>query len=108
MLPHVSKIINLAVCAFVISSFSAKADQQELLRSLQNSDDYEQNIEAYVAAAERMIELGICTMDDFSAAGGWIKASGANQNRPIYFTYCGSFTISGRWYLNVADGRFYQ
>ena len=54
------------------------------------------------------ITLLFVAFSDFHAAGGWSKATGTNQTRPVYFTYCGGFSIVNRWYVNIESGRIYQ
>lgn len=86
----------------------AAAATSGLPEALKNSDDIEMYLDDFIKASEILIARRICTVEDFDYAGGWAKATGVNQNRPVYFTYCGGFSIPYRWYLNVKSGATYQ
>lgn len=75
-------------------------------RLVAQSDDFTQHREAFVRAANELIESGRCTPGDFEEQGGWMKSSN-HRNEPIYFTYCGGMTIANRIYLNAATGRIF-
>lgn len=72
------------------------------------SDDYRQYKSAFVAAAKKLIANGRCTSDDFEQAGGWTKSTTTYRNKPVYFVYCGAFTLSNRLYLNASTGEIFQ
>lgn len=103
-----SVAITLLFVAFSTASQSVSAQTLKLEQALSYSDDLARHSDAFVSASLKLIEGRSCTISDFHAAGGWSKATGTNQTRPIYFTYCGGFSIVNRWYVNIESGRIYQ
>lgn len=73
-------------------------------RVVAQSDDFAQHREAFVKAANQLIEDGRCTAAEIGEMGGWVKSTN-ERDRPIYFTYCGGMTMANRLYLNVDFGR---
>jgi hypothetical protein len=74
---------------------------------ISGSDDLRQHREAFIRAAENLMQSGQCTAQDFINEGGWIKAvTGANRDRPVYFTYCKGG--QDRVYLDAGDGRIFR
>ena len=100
--------LPLLVTAFLTIAQAGHAQTSTLEQSLRQSDDVDLHLAEFVLAGTKLIERGTCTTADFHEAGGWAKATGANQSRPVYFTYCGGFTIPNRWYVNIETGRVYQ
>ena len=72
------------------------------------SDDFSQYGDAFVAAAKSLIADGKCTEGDFREAGGWIKSTTTYAREPVYFTYCGGWTVENRIYLNAKSGRIFR
>lgn len=64
------------------------------------SDDYRVYRDAFVRAAEQLMQSGQCTTDDFASWGGWIKSSDY-ADYPVYFIRC---QVGGRLYLNAQTG----
>ena len=93
---------------FVLGAQFASAEEVGLKASLKYSDDTDLYLAEFVAGSERLIARKTCSVADFQNSGGWVKATGENSSRPVYFTYCGGLTIKNRWYLNVKTGRTYQ
>ena len=70
------------------------------------SDDFARYRRAFVIAARTLIEDGRCTAGDFEENGGWMKSSN-HRDEPIYFMYCGGFTVANRIYLDASSGRIF-
>jgi hypothetical protein len=70
------------------------------------SDDFGRYRRAFVTAARTLIDDGRCTAGDFEENGGWMKSSN-HRDEPIYFMYCGGFTVANRIYLDAASGRIF-
>ena len=98
----------VGIVAFALTYSSASAEDFTLQEALENSSDLILYRDEFTLTSQTLIDEGVCVLKDFYNSGGWIKATGANQNEPIYFTYCGGFTLSNRWYVNVENGRIYQ
>jgi hypothetical protein len=103
---------KLNACLFIVAILTgaqgASAETSALDQALGNSDDSDLYFDEFVLASEKLIDRRTCTVADFREAGGWVKATGVNQSQPVYFTYCGGFTVQNRWYVNVQNGRIYQ
>ncbi len=69
--------------------------------SVKQSDDFNSRFPAFTIASAKLILQGKCTFKDFYDGGGWYKATFENWERPVYFTFCGEYTIKGRIYLNA-------
>lgn len=72
------------------------------------SDDYRTYAEAFAKAAEALITSGRCTRTDFEEVGGWFKSTVNHPNQPVYFTYCGGWTLQNRLYLNAETGEVFK
>lgn len=99
---------SLFIWVLMTGAQTALAETSKLEQALNNSDDINLHLDDFILASAELIERRTCTIADFREAGGWAKATGANQSQPVYFTYCGGFTIPNRWYVNVQSGRIYQ
>lgn len=71
------------------------------------SDDYRVHKDAFIEAAERLINDGRCSANDFRENGGWAKST-TRRDQPIYFMYCGGFTNANRLYLDASTGRIFK
>jgi hypothetical protein len=72
------------------------------------SDDYAAYKDAFAKAASGLIANGSCSRGDFEEMGGWLKSSLRGAEEPVYFTYCGGFTIADRLYLNASTGEVFR
>jgi zinc-ribbon domain len=72
------------------------------------SDDYRIYKAAFVRAAQSLISSGQCSEADFREIGGWWKSTEQHRDQPIYFTYCGGFTLAYRLYLNAETGEIFR
>ena len=72
------------------------------------SDDYATYKDAFAKAASGLIANGSCSRADFEEMGGWWKSSLRGAGEPVYFTYCGGFTIADRLYLNASTGEVFR
>lgn len=106
MLKQLNAFLFLVV--LMTGAQAALAETSELEQALSYSDDIDLYLEEFVLASEKLIERRTCAVADFREVGGWVKATGANQSLPVYFTYCGGLTIPNRWYVNIQSGRIYQ
>jgi hypothetical protein len=70
------------------------------------SDDFRTHEQAFVKAAQKLMDNGDCTEADFVEMGGFVKSF--NDKGPVYFIYCGGMTAANRVYLNVSTGRTYR
>ena len=70
------------------------------------SDDFGRYRRAFVKAARTLIDDGRCSAGDFEENGGWMKSSN-HRDEPIYFMYCGGFTVANRIYLDASIGRIF-
>ena len=70
------------------------------------SDDFARYRRTFVKAARSLIDDGRCTPGDFEENGGWTKSSN-HRDEPIYFMYCGGFTVANRIYLDASSGRIF-
>ena len=102
----ISRFVGIFAFSFICSS--ALAEDFTLQEALKYSSDLIHHRDEFTLASQSLIDEGVCELKDFHNSGGWIKATGANQDEPVYFTYCGGFTLSNRWYVNVESGRIYQ
>lgn len=100
--------VPLLVTALLTIAHVGQAQTSTLEQSLRQSDNVDMHLDDFVLAGKKLIERSTCTTADFLEAGGWAKATGANQSSPVYFTYCGGFTVRNRWYVNIETGRVYQ
>lgn len=64
------------------------------------SDDYRVYRDAFVRAAEALMQSGHCTAEDFRNWGGWVKSSDF-ASQPVYFVRC---VNGGRLYLDATTG----
>lgn len=64
------------------------------------SDDYRLYKDAFVIAAEKLMQSGQCTAADFRDWGGWVKSSDY-ADQPVYFVRC---KTGGRLYLDARSG----
>jgi hypothetical protein len=102
-----NKVFFLAIVTSIITE-AVNAEDRKVEEALRYSDDLAIYEEIFIDASQKAIESEICSIEDFQEVGGWMKATGENRDKPIYFTYCGGFTISNRWYLNVVTESIYQ
>ena len=76
---------------------------------IKNSTNFRHHRSVFAQAAADLIDSGRCTRGDFEEFGsGWMKSTGEQQNQPIYFMYCGGFTLDNKVELNVETGRIVQ
>jgi hypothetical protein len=71
------------------------------------SDDYRIYKAAFVRAAQSLISSGECSEADFREIGGWLKST-EHMEQPIYFMYCGGWTLSNRLYLDAETGEIFR
>jgi hypothetical protein len=71
------------------------------------SDDYGKHKDVFARAAAQLIASKRCTKSDFEETGGWLKSMN-HRDSPVYFTYCGGFTVANRLYLNAATGDVFK
>ena len=76
-------------------------------RLISKSDNYRRFQLEFIAAAKTLVLGGRCTENDFKENGGWAKSS-SQGNKPIYFMYCGGFTLANRIYLDANSGRIFK
>ena len=79
-----------------------------LAKALEYSDNFEANRDAFIKLSQKVLDSGKCTLADFKENGGWAKATGSNAKKPVYFIYCGGFTLSDKVYLNISSGRVWK
>lgn len=72
------------------------------------SDDFHIYEDAFVKAAQTLIDQGRCKESDFKEIGGWAKSGTTYRDQPVYFTYCGGMTIPNRIYLNAESGHIFK
>ena len=107
-------IINGSFAEWVSEQFLSRqrppdpvADATAIEALVAQSDDYHVYGSAFVAAARSLISSETCTTDDFREIGGWVKSTN-HSSEPIYFTYCGGFTLTNRLYLNAVTGEMFR
>jgi hypothetical protein len=71
------------------------------------SDDYRTYKDAFIKAAQGLIQREQCTEADFTGFGGWVKSTNY-RDRPVYFIYCGRMHIDNRIYLDASTGQFIE
>lgn len=82
---------------------TAAADEQ----LVKDSDDFKRYRRAFVKAARTLMDRDECTAADLQENGGFSKSSN-HIDQPVYFTYCGGYTVANRIYLNAASGEIYR
>ena len=75
---------------------------------ISGSDDFQRYRIAFAQAAQSLISSGQCSEADFRRMGGWIKSTVNYRDQPIYFLYCGGWTISNRLYLNAETAEIFR
>lgn len=70
-------------------------------KAISSSDNFQQYREAFLEISNKLVDGNQCTINDFEQMGGWLKATGNNMSKPIYFTYCGGMTKNNKVYINV-------
>lgn len=84
------------------------ANAEGLAKVVGSSDDFHIYKDAFVKAAQSLIDQGRCKEDDFKEMGGWAKSGTTYRDQPVYFTYCGGMTIPNRIYLNAETGHIFK
>jgi hypothetical protein len=102
----ISFFIAIIVC--LLPAASTAQSEKEIKASIKGSDNYKKFERQFLKVSEKAIRSGKCTLADFKSSGGWAKATGKNSGKPVYFIYCGGFTLANRYYANINTGSFYQ
>ena len=76
-----------------------------LVNTLSNSDNFGKYKAVFIRSTQKLIDEGRCTEADVLETGGWMKATGQNADVPVFFIYCGGFTVANRLYLDASSGR---
>jgi hypothetical protein len=83
------------------------ADATGVAALISGSDDYRHHKDAFVKAAQSLLEQKKCTENDFKESGGWYKSTNY-RNQPVYFIYCGGFHKNNKIHLDVSNGRIFK
>lgn len=78
----------------------------ELQNALSSSDDFDRYAEKFIKVSKKLIEEGICLLNDFKENGGWWKSTTKDGN--VYFTYCGEAIIQNRIYFDVDREEYFK
>lgn len=92
-------LLTVLLSAPGVRADSISSDSYALV---QGSDDYQIHKDIFAKTASKLIVSGRCTEDDFMELGGWLKSTNY-KSKPIYFTYCGGFTLKNKIYLNTSS-----
>ncbi|KKN15223.1 hypothetical protein LCGC14_0988270 [marine sediment metagenome] len=79
-----------------------------LVNALSNSDNFGKYKAVFIESTQKLIDDGQCTEADVVENGGWVKATGPNADLPVFFIYCGGFTVADRLYLDASSGRVFR
>ena len=80
---------------------------EDALGVVRQSSDHAVHQEAFAEAAMRLMNKRECTLSDFTAQGGWAKASKLST-QDTYFVLCGGTRVENRIYLIPATGETFR
>ena len=100
-------IILISILSFIFNPYLANADNK-LINALKFSDNFDLHKEAFIKHSKKILDSGKCSFEDFKENGGWAKATGSNAQKPVYFIYCGGFTLKDKLYLNISNGKVWK
>ena len=69
---------------------------------ISRSDDFGKYRSTFAQAAEFLIASGCADIRP------WLKSVARYRDQPVYFTYCGAFSVSNRVYLNAETGEVFR
>ncbi len=77
-----------------------------LEKAIEGSDNYVQYREKFITLSRKLIDQGRCSISDYKEMGGWSRSSNY-KSKPIYFIYCGGFSINNKVYMNAKTGKIF-
>ena len=107
MLKKLCSVIFIQSIFFVFVSTYSEANN-DLANAIKYSDNFEFHKEVFIKYSQKILNSGKCSMKDFRENGGWAKATGSNAQKPVYFIYCGGFTLKDKLYLNISNGKVWK
>lgn len=75
--------------------------------ALKKSDEYALYASEFENGARQLIADQKCDAEDFVENGGFTK-SVSKQPRNVFFIYCGSFNIAGRYYFEPSSDQYFK
>jgi len=70
------------------------------------SDDYRIHKDIFAKSARKLIDRGRCSRKDFAEGIQW-TISVNHEPQPVYFTYCGAYTLDNQILLDARTGRLF-
>ena len=84
------------------------ASNSSLVNALSKSDNFGTYEPVFTEVTQKLVHDGQCTEADVVENGGWVKATGPNADLPVFFIYCGGFSVAYRLYLDASSGRVFR
>lgn len=84
----------------------SKEERNEILTAfIENSDDFKEHQEMFLAKTDELLKEGTCKPFDFEELGGWVRSVRFGED--VYFVYCGGLNQANKIYLNIQTGKIF-